>query len=273
MNGLPDRVRILQNSQNPEELEKVAESLASSSNENDLRSLESSFSNKGFLVRLDPSQGQGLEISRFRKVLLVLGRNPNPYSTKVLLAMSEDDQIRKEVDRVDVLLEAAAALKPLPAERIPLFRAFGEDYFLLKLKLLVDNGSPLAIGELEQEILTKPSEVEDESVVSLMHRSFVPHRTDESLIRMAEDLLQESISSELRTGLFESFFDFQSRHWYGPVRVPPEPADFNAASTTALRELLKLADMAKNAPISADLKHKVLGSQTTIKRVLEQRHT
>ncbi len=41
MNGLPDRVRILQNSQNPEELEKVAESLASSSNENDLRSLES----------------------------------------------------------------------------------------------------------------------------------------------------------------------------------------------------------------------------------------
>jgi hypothetical protein len=271
MNGLPDRVRILQSSQNPEELEKAAESLAMSSNESDFKYLEGSLRNKSFLNRLDPPKGHGLEVDRFRNVLLALGRSPHPYATKILLELSEDSQIRNEMDRVDVLLEAAAALTPLPAERIPLLRAFGADYFLLKFKLLVDNGSPIGLAELEQEILAKPPDIEDESVISLMHRSFVPHRTDEPLIRMAEDLLKKNISSALRAGLLESFFDYQSRIWYGPVRVPPEPADLNAASTSALRELLQLADMAKDAAIPADLKHKVLATQRTIQRVVEQR--
>jgi hypothetical protein len=271
MNGLPDGIRILQESQKPEELERAAESLAASSSENDLRNLENFLRDQNFLRRLDPPKGHGIEVDRFRNVLLVLGRNPLPYGSKVLQVIGGEGPIRSQSDRVDVLLEAAAGLKPLPPERLPLFRAFDRGYFLLKLKLFVDNGSSVALGELEQEILAKPDDVEDDSVVSLMHRSFVPHRTDEPLIRMAEDLAQRNISSALTTGLFESFFDYQSRQWYGPVRVPPEPADLNRASGPALRELLRLGDIAKNAAISAGLKRKVLETLMVIHEVLAQR--
>jgi hypothetical protein len=266
MNGLPDSVGILKGSQNPEELEKAAESLAASFNNDDLIYLGSSLRDSYFLRRLDPSKGQGIEIDRFRRVMLALGGNPHPYSTRILQTLAGDDHIRSEPDRVAVLLEAVATLRPLPAERVPLLRAFGGDYFLLNFKLLVDNGSPTALAELEQEILGKPPGVEDESVVSLMHRTFVPHRTDEPLIRMAEDLAQRNISPTLRTGLFESFFDYQGRQWYGPVKMPPEPAELKGAPETSLQALLRLADVASRSAIPAELHRKVAETAEAIRR-------
>jgi hypothetical protein len=271
MNGLQDSIRILQQSGNPEELAKAAESLAASSNENDLMSMERFFRDGNFLRRLDPPAGHGIEVDRFRQVLLVLGRNPHPYATRVLQIIGGDSHINSETDRVDVLLEAAAALRPLPPERAPLFRSFGRKYFLLNMKLLVDNGSSTAVEEMEQELLGKPADVEDESVVNVMHRAFVPHRTDEPLIRVSQDLVARDISSTIRTGLFESFFDYEPRHWYGPVRVPPEPAKFDTASTAALQELLKLAGTAEHAAIRAELKEKVNDEVTNIHAALVQR--
>lgn len=271
MNQLSDGMHILETSRNPDELARAAETLASSTDENELKKLESFLIDRHFLSRLDPSTGQGGEIERFREVLLQLGRNPVPYSTSILVGLSKQDFVREETDRVDVLLEAAAALKPLPSARVILFQAFGDDYFLLKFKLLVDNGSSTALDELEKEILAKPSDVEDDSVVSLMHRAFVPHRTDEYLIRVAEDLAQKNISPALRIGLFESFFDYQSRHWYGPVRKPPEPADLHGASIAALQGLLKLAAIANRSALPIELKDKVHETTNVIRKLLEQR--
>jgi hypothetical protein len=266
-----DYPKILRESNNPDELEKTAKALVKSSDESELTLVGNELKSEAFLRRLDKPHGAGIEVDRFRRVLLDLGENPSPYSSAVLSSIGMAPAIRSQVDRVDVFLEAAAALKPLPAERAALFGSFGPNYFLLNFHLLVANGSPIAIQELEREIAHRPPEIEPQSVVSAMHRWLLPHRTEEPVIQMAWDLAHSQEPQEIKIGLFESFFDNQSRQWFGPIRSPPEPANLHEASTTALLALRRLAVAAGNMQIPAELADKVSRTAKSIDEILEQR--
>lgn len=262
---------VLEASLDANALTKCAESLASGGTE-ELKTLEPFLISPGFLERLNGPGAAGED--RYRRIILALGKNPDPYATEILRALLNHQTVIDEPDRIDVILEAAAALKPLPRERVPLFQSVPlDDYLLLNFAVLVENGSHEALKELKREILSKGQEVEDEEVIALMHRFFLEHRTDVPIIRLAENLLAEGISTKLQVGLYESFFDYRSRQWFGPAKKPPMPPPWQSAPNGALEALLSLGETAMKSELPDRLRNKIDEALIEIRGILKMRET
>ena len=57
--------------------------------------------------------------------------------------------------------------------------------------------------------------------------------------------------------LFESFFDYQVKAWFGPVKSPPVPPNWDLASDEARVEMLKLAQLSSRSALPEPLRRKI----------------
>lgn len=232
-------------------LERIATMLATSSAPADHQILANHLADVQFLHRLDSGHDPAFKTVRFRRVVLALGENP--AADAALARLSAVPEIHGDVDRMMILLEAAARVRPFSAERAVVFRAADPETFLItSIGLLTANASPLALAEVKRSILNRPSGV-DESIAGMMHKALLLARLEPAVIRMGQELAPGLTSPVLVTGLFESFFDYQYEEWFGPMKSPPEPPSWTAASDEAIVELLALADLARARALSAPL--------------------
>jgi hypothetical protein len=232
-------------------LERVATMLATSPAAADHQILTHYLGDIQFLHRLDSGHDPAFKTVRFRRVVLALGENP--AADAALARMDAIPQIHGDVDRMLILLEAAARVRPLTAARAAIFQSADPETFLItSIGLLTTNGSPLALDEVKRSILDRPRGV-DESIAGMMHKALLLARLEPPVIRMARDLALALTSPVLITGLFESFFDYQYELWFGPMKSPPEPPPWIDASDEAIVELLALADLARAQVLPAHL--------------------
>jgi hypothetical protein len=233
-------------------LERAATKLASSPSKADHELLMTFLTDIHFLQRLDAVRDPAFKTTRFRRVVLALGENPaTDHELARLAAMPE---VHDDTDRMLVLLDAAARCRPLSAIRAEIFRRADPKMFTItNIALLTSNGSPNALDEVKREILNRPGDVEEASIVGMMHRAFLKSRTSAPVVRMARELVGALTSAVLVTGIFESFFDYQYEPWFGPVKSPPEPPPWTEASAETIVELLLLGDLAASWPLAAEL--------------------
>jgi hypothetical protein len=241
--GAGGGMTILDTATDQRVLERVATMLATSPDPADHQILTHSLVDVQFLHRLDSAHDPAFKTVRFRRVVLALGENQ--AADAALAQLDAAPAIHDDVDREMILLEAAARVRPLSAERAGIFRAADPETFLItSIGLLLANGSPLALAEVERSILDRPDGV-DESIAGMMHKALMLARLEPPVIRMGQSLAPRLTSPVLVTGLFESFFDYQYEEWFGPMKSPPEPPPWARASDEAIVELLALADLAR----------------------------
>jgi hypothetical protein len=259
---------IFESANDQRELERVALALAVSSSEQDLALLEEYLKTERFLRRLDTTTDPYVKTQRFGNVVARLGENVSGRAGKVLLTLIRSPDVNSDAVRVEVVRRAAAHAKPMTEDRIEVLRSVHPGiYFLSNLGLLLSNTSPPALEEAKRMILAKPPDITDGAAVGIMHLHIVGRRTDVNLIKMAIELARSIISSALRRGLFESFFDYNYEMWYEPMGNPPKPPAWNTASPAALRAIIELAKLAEG-DLPPTLKEKAAATAAEAGRLL-----
>src|SRR5262245_31583668 len=110
---LQDRIDLLAESTDPQELEMAAVALASSDDPDAIDGLAGFLSQKSFLERLDEPDSEN-RIFHLRSVLAPLMAQPSPETARLCLKLA-DEPIYLENDRKSLVLRALAAVTPMDA--------------------------------------------------------------------------------------------------------------------------------------------------------------
>jgi hypothetical protein len=269
MNSAAERRAVLERSRNADQLETTLAALARSSSEEDLNLLKSFLAKADFLRRLDDSDEPWTRVKRFAAVTSELGRNHAAHAGIALRELYAAPDIAEDYERSSLILQAAAEVRPMSTDRIQLFRMVDPPVHpTANLMLLTGNASEPALAEARREILAGYPDFTDEMIVDVFHLTVVPRRTDSHVVAWGRQLAGDRLSDEIKAGIFESFFDYKYRPWYGTARVPPKPPAWDTASAQALEGLIQLAAMAQSAHLPESLHHKIDAEAAAIRQAL-----
>jgi hypothetical protein len=261
---------VLNESPDPERLTASAIALASSEDPAAVMELEPLLRRAGFLDRLDPPDGDTRSVTNLLWVFRALADHPAPATGRLCESVYVDEGFRSVPARINLLLGALAAVRPMTAEAAAIFReTSSQGYAEVNGPLLIDNGSPPAL-EIFEEIIAGDW-VDSEVKVSILHRAVLPARTRLAVITLCSRLLDRGLPAEVQTGIVETLFDYQSRRWFGPAMEPPEPPAWDTAATEGLRALIALAGRIERERAGDPLLPAVQATRKELEAILRSR--
>jgi hypothetical protein len=232
--------RILNESDDRAALANSARALASSEDAVALHTLAAHLRQGAFLSRLDDLANPAADVDNLFEVFRALAEHPTSVTGKVCEALYLAPDFRENPSRINLLLVALSSVRPTTAAGAEVFRTSSlEEYAAVNGPLLVQNESPLALQVFEE--LMAGDSLDVETKVDIVHRSVLPRRTSLPVLRSCAALLERELPLEVKDGIVETLFDYQSRLWFGPTRNPPMPPAWELATTEALDFLIALA--------------------------------
>jgi hypothetical protein len=233
-------IRILNESRDRDALVSSATALAASADSSALFALAGPLSEGEFLARLDDVDDPTVDMENLMVVFRVLGEHPASNTGRICEILFAEPGFRDNPSRINLLLVTLASVRPTSPEGADVFRASNREGFAsVNGPLLVKNESPLALQVFEELITDDDMDVETK--VDLLHRSVLPKRTSLPVAQMCARLLDRDLRQEVKDGIVETLFDYQSKRWFGPARSPPKPPAWELAATEALDLLIALA--------------------------------
>jgi len=262
---------LLKTSTDRERLERAARDLAASADPAAIRGLGRMLAGRDLLARLDDLQDPSSKTRHLGNVLAELARHPSAETGALAVALANSPDFLADDDRRIDLLPALAAVRPMTAAGADVLRrAAAEGYVSTVIPLLAQNGSPQALALFEALVLQPGADVE--SRVADIHASIVPCRSDLGLLRSVEHMLSaRDLDPRLAAALFESLFDDRSREWFGPARRPPTPPAWEAASTEAIAQALRVAALARRHRLPPPLAATVERAASSLRAALARR--
>jgi hypothetical protein len=226
---LSTQVAALNRERDRSKLEAAAVAIAKSGNAEAMLRLTESLGQRSFLRRLDPAG----ETNRLQNIFRVLAEHPSEGSERLCVALANNGEFASLPVRMNFLLNALAALRPMSAAGGEVFRKTSRSGFLeVNGPLLAANGSPRAIALLEK--LLADESLDRAQRASVSHWSVMPHRTKVDIVAMCARLLEPArVSTEVSVAIIESVFDYRPREWFGLRNSPPRPPPWSSASRTA----------------------------------------
>lgn len=217
-------------------LEAAAIAVANSGEPAPIDQLGAKFATESFLSRLD-LQG---ETERLQRVFQALAAHPSQAVENVCVRLAVDPQFTSQPLRLNYLLTALAAVRPMSEAAAKVFQQTSRSGYLeVNGPLLAANGSPRALEVLET--LLADRSLDEAQLVSMAHWSLVPVRIRPEIVAMCARLLNSSAASAaVETAVAEALYDYRPGPWFGPRRNPPRPAPWAQASPQAkvlLRQL------------------------------------
>jgi hypothetical protein len=247
-----------------------ATALARSGNRDAILALTNPLRRKEFLDRLDPPKGEDQGITNITRIFRALALNPSEATARVCVLVYNSEEFRELPVRINLLLGALAAVRPVNEEAAVIFRSSSAEGFAeVNAPLLLKNESPLALQVFE-EIITG-TWVESYVKVDILHRSVLPVRTQMLVVEMCSGLLAGELASDVRGAIIETLFDYQSRLWFGPAMYPPKPQPWESASTEVLQFMISLANRVLRGEIEARLSGPVQSTRTHLGIILQSR--
>ena len=238
---LTEKVEVLKTSHDREALEEAAKLLAASDDPAFLKALGDFLGRGEALARLDDLGDPSFKTYHLARVLRELEQQPSAATAELCLRLVHEPDFLADDDRKIFLLPALAAVKPMSEQTVEVFRRTNaEGYENLNVRLLVMNGSPLALALFEGMIRDEESPAERR--VDGLHAAVLPYRTELAVLRSVDRLLAGDLAEPVRIGAVETVFDYRSREWFGPAKSPPAPQPWESAATEALRFVLGLGD-------------------------------
>jgi hypothetical protein len=234
-------VDVLNESSDPDRLTAAAVALAASEDREAVIALARVLRRGEFLDRLDPPEGEIRNVTNLVRVFRALASHPTPVTGRLCELIYAEEDFRSVPARINLLLSALAQVRPLSTEAAGVFRASSAQGFAeVNGPLLLENASAPAL-QIFEEIIAGHW-VESNVKVEILHRSVLPLRTRLGVIVLCSRLLDRDLPGEVKAGIIETLFDYQSRRWFGPAMEPPQPPAWSSASTEALQALIALAD-------------------------------
>ena len=234
-------VAVLNDSRDAEELTAAASALAASQNRDGVIALARVLRNPEFLALLEgSSDGTTEDVTNLATVFLELATHPSETTGRLCELIYAEERFRELPVRINLILGALAPVTPVTDQAMSIFRETSTGGFApVSAPLLLRNMTPRAL-ELFSEIITGDA-MNPGAIVDILRRSLLPLRDQLPVLRMCSDLLEKGLKPEVRAGLIEALFDYQSRYWFGPAMGPPVPIMWPLVSTEALEYLVRLA--------------------------------
>ena len=267
---LARHLQVLDRSSDREQVAASAVALAASGDNTALLELAKRLGKADFLNRLDDTQDPSTDITNLSGVFGALTSNPSAASARMCELVYPEPDFQEVPVRINLLLGALAAVKPLSPEGAEIFRdASAQGFAEVAGPLLINNESLPALRVFEEIIAG--GWVESYVKVDILHRSVLPKRTDLPVLRSCERMLAAPPDDQVREGIVETLFDYRSREWFGPALQPPAPPPWESASTEALRFLIELARKVESLPVSERLHTVVRAERARIEMILAAR--
>lgn len=262
--NLSRQVAALDSQRNPARLEAAAVAIAVSGDATAIYKLASHLGQRTFLRRLDPGQPEQSDGEHLLRIFLALADHPNAATEALCIALARNPEFVSVSWRLNLLLNALAAVRPTSAEAATIFRETSDSRYVgVNGPLLARNGSPNALAVLE-EIFADES-LEADARVDLAHRSLLPVRTNAAVVAMCARLLTRRLDScRVRLAIAESLFDYQPRAWFGVAMDQPVPPDWKLADEPARAALRSLGNTLLGQPDVPD------SLRATIRTTLEK---
>jgi len=252
---LDRHIGILNVSRDRDALLSSATTLATSGDPSALFALAGPLSEREFLARLDDVEDPASDMDNLMVIFRALAQHSAPNTGRFCEMLFAQPDFRENPSRINLLLVTLASVHPTSTEGAEVFRASNrEGYAGVNGPLLVQNESPLALQVFEEMIAEDGLDVDMK--VDLLHRSVLPKRTSVPVLEMCARLLDRDLPQEVKDGVVETLFDYQSKRWFGPVMSPPMPPPWQLATTEALDLLIALASRYPSAAATrTELEH------------------
>ncbi|MBM3786072.1 MAG: hypothetical protein FJW30_17060 [Acidobacteria bacterium] len=260
-------VEVLQSSPLRERIAGAACRIAADGTAGALGSLARQLRSREFLGRLDAIDDPREAVNNIRRIFGEFERNPSETSARVCVILGNDPEFTSLPVRLNFLLPALAAVRPMSDAAAAIFRRTNaEGYYALNAPLLTRNGSAAALGVFEE--LISSERIDDADKVYLLHHSIVPVRTGLPILELCVRLVNGPLSG-LTAAVVESVFDYQERPWYGNALRPPRQPSWDAASVEALHYARRWAnELLAGGTLPANLSDAVRNSETLIARAI-----
>lgn len=237
--------KVLQTSDQPEELVAGAVQLAGSDRRDDHELLLRSLGSRGFLLRLNTQEEyedipQTLHLST---ILDELSDNRAESARETIVALTRNRAFTKEPACTDLLIEATVVVRPAPPDLIEFWDAHcqpEDTHTPLTIEAIIENESQSAL-ELFERKMAGP-EFEDDDKIDWMRSSVLTHRNSAPLLECCERLLLHGLSGSLRSELVDVLFDYKPEEWFPPAvsRIPPATSAYTASARAAVHRLGEL---------------------------------
>jgi hypothetical protein len=261
MMSLDKPIAALDSENEPARLEAASVAIATSGNAEAIARLAKHLGQGAFLRRLDPEQDGQPVVDHIYNVFRALADHPNAATEALCLALSRAPDFTALSDRMNLLLNALAAVRPMSKEAAAIFRETSRSEYLgVNGPLLARNASPLALAVLEDLLLEETLAAEDR--VDMAHHSLLPMRTHSDVVGMcARVALSRTVAPEVREAVTETLFDYQPRAWFGVSRNQPRPPTWKSASPQTRRALQTLGRPLLSQPeVSVHLRKAIAGT-------------
>jgi len=270
----PDEIKrhteILNESRDSDRLAASAIALAASEDQSALLALARVLRHAEFLDRLDNTSDPVTEIRNLTLVFGALAGHATPTSGRLCEMTYAEPEFAELPSRVNLLLGALAAVRPVTPRAADIFRETSADeYAEVNAPLLLKNESPLALQVFDE--LISGDWVESYVKVDMLHRSVLPRRTRLPVLEVCAALLERDLPPEVRDALIETLFDYESRLWFGPAMNPPKPPPWDTATTEALEFLVALATRLLLGNVSDALREPVQSTREELQSILQSR--
>jgi len=261
------QIAILSGSKDSERLAAAAVELARSQDREAIAALGPYLGRAEFLDRLDPPEGP---MTHLIAVFRALAEHPTEATGRLCEALHAEPEFVAVAARINLLLGALAAVRPLTPAAAEIFRATSAEGFAeVNAPLLLENESVPALQVFGE--IVAGDRVEPYVKVDLVHRAVLPRRTKLPVVQICARLLQFELPAEVRAAIIETLYDYQSRSWFGPAMHPPKPPPWNTASTEALNLLIALAGRILSAAPEERLRAPVQSTLEELERIRSER--
>jgi len=211
-----------------------------------LQRLERDLTSKEYLARL--------ELHQLDKIFRDLRNNPSPATEKLCLSLAANPEFTAVPVRLNFLLPALAAVRPTSERGAAVFSRTNENgFYPVNGPLLAANGSERALAVFVR--MLSDQRVESASRVDVIHRSIIPSRTSEPLLRALGKALGSGLEPEMRIAVLESIFDPRPVRFFGRQGSVPATPAWDSATPAARRAAAAIAQRAlRGNGLPAELK-------------------
>lgn len=273
--ALASALSVLQKSQKPEELESAANSLANMRSGEATKLLTGFLEDPGFVRRLDSDADYKYHLFDLRvgHVLTTMAKASTPETQQAFLDLLNSKEFRLNSVRPVLLINACEFIhKPRPELLSQLDHLADQPggYVDTVCHALAQMRKPEASALIEARI--RSARYSTATKKSWFTEFLITVRDDSAILPIYRHLLESgNKDDELINMAVLSLFDYRRREWY-PIDYPaPSPPDRHQASSEALQELLKIADIALVVRLPADTRQAVEAERAAIVKILAGR--
>ena len=250
----PATAETLQSSDDRDQLQAAALSLAVSKQDSDHAALLGHLKSEEFLIRLDTEEdyaetGRRLHVE---SVLSALHDSDLASAHRVLFGLTQNDVFLGSCRRTDALIQASSAVRPPPPELLEFWDRHSaplDGYTPITIEALVENGHPSALGLIERKMADPRHEAGEK--IGWMRGPILTHRNDLHLLESCDRMLRGNLPDELRPELVAVLFDYRGDEWFAPLPRYPDPPERAEASPQSRAQLRQIGEYSlKSVPLS-----------------------